>query len=127
MMRALILLMLLAFAGPAFGETHTFSRADVGTLKIALRDVGPIYARFEMHVSVLCKDERRVKNLILPAWEDVIPKENVCFFGEPKFDEATGEVTIAFGTSKFRPGQARCDEGWTQKFNLRELCGEWRN
>ncbi len=125
MMKLLMLITSFMISFSALAETHEFGRADIGTIKISLLDVGPIYARFEMHISVLCKDRRSLKNLVTPTWEDVLPKENICVFSQPRFNESTTELTITFGTSKFGPGQARCNQGWTQKFNLKELCSAW--
>lgn len=127
-MRHITLLLLILMSGLARAEVYHFAVPGTGTLRVSLIDRGPIYEKFIMEIMVLCEDQRRVRNVISPTWETVIPKETVCYFNpRPPFNRQTGEATLTFGKSKFGPGQASCDEGWQQTFNVRQLCSAWRN
>lgn len=135
-MRILTLLMLLSLTNGAWAQhasgdfvgTKYFEDPAYGTLKVDVRFIGePIYAKFEMEITVLCKDRRRVKNLVQPAWEEVIPKERICKFVENEAKmTAPSVVSLTFGTSPLTRGQAEC-KGWTQPFTIRDLCTAWNN
>lgn len=127
--RIITLLLVALFALPAVAKDYVFKDESYGTLKVKVRYVGePAYAKDQMEILVLCKDRRRIKNLITPTWEVVLPRESICAFVEEsiKFNRADSEVTLMFGTSEFAPGPATCS-GWTQPFRIKELCSAWSN
>jgi hypothetical protein len=118
---------LILFPQLALAENFQFGNEEIGYLNVRTEDTGPAYERYRMYVTVTCKDRRRVKNLVSPVAEEIIPVEDVCILLKPTYNEKTTDVTVIFGKSTREVGEGKCTDGYTQTFNIEKLCSAWSN
>lgn len=124
-MRSLLVLLLFAASHAQASVKSVFTEKGIGQIQYRVDKIGePVYQPYTVTVSVLCEDHRDTRNLISPTWEKVLGPVPVCATYAPKFKGKT--LTIYYRTSTPKPGQAECDAGWSQTFDLEELCAAWR-
>lgn len=98
-----------------------------GSLSLTLLTDGePVYHPIKMTVTLKCNDQRKVKNVLRPKDEVLLDAEAICEFREHSYDEKNKVLTIRFTTAEAEAGEARCNSEWTQNFDFKDLCMDWR-
>ena len=90
-------------------------------------DGEPVFNPDKLTVSLLCNDQRTKKNAVTPKEEILIDSDAICEFKGHEYDEKRKQLTIFFMTSEPAEGEAECNSPWTQSFDFKDLCSEWKN
>jgi hypothetical protein len=101
--------------------------ADAGNYEINL-EFGfdkPTYEAIRMDLTVLCKDQRTAPNAAKPETEKLLDAEKICSLDDYSYDKKTQTLTVKYSTGKQEGELSSCKDHWQQKFDSKEICGQW--
>ena len=102
------------------------SDPDLAEIRISVTDYGePVFAPYQMKITVLCKDNRMSKTATFPKWTLARPAQAICAWGSHNYDSSSKTLFVTIGEAAMVVGDAPCETAPPKSIDIKKVCARW--